>query len=100
MFNNDFKESVQAIEPDSIINSTIGHIVNMEKSPKWEKPKIEDKSINEVMKDMSDVEKEDQKFMDLVDKLNEDTDTSLSQVSLFEENQVLNIQQVKKNDTV
>ena len=52
------------------------------------------------MKDMSDVEKEDQKFMDLVDKLNEETDTSLSQVSLFEENQVLNIQQVKKNDTV
>ncbi len=52
------------------------------------------------MKDMSDVEKEDQKFMDLVDKLNEETRTSLSQVSLFEENQVLNIQQVKKNDTV
>ncbi len=40
MFDNDFKESVQAIEPDSIINSTIGHIVVMEKSPKREKPKI------------------------------------------------------------
>ena len=48
---------------------------------------------------MSDVEKEDQKFMDLVDKLIDDSDSSLSQVSLFEEKVETKVE-VKKQETV